>query len=88
MRVLKAILTSIGMLSATAATAMAAPMMVLQNPQAPTQVEVHTTETHVVWYLEPMWLAIGAIAVVLIIVLIVMAARGREGGGTSTTVIK
>jgi len=35
------------------------------------------------WYTNPMWIAIGALAVVVLILLIVMAARG---GGT--TVIK
>ena len=35
------------------------------------------------WYTNPMWIAIGALAVIVLILLIVMAARG---GGT--TVIK
>jgi hypothetical protein len=32
------------------------------------------------WYANPMWIAIGALAVIVLIVLIVMAARG---GGTT-----
>jgi hypothetical protein len=35
------------------------------------------------WYTNPVWIAIGIIALVLIIVLIAMAGRGRD-----TTVIK
>jgi hypothetical protein len=36
------------------------------------------------WYANPMWIAIGALAVIVLISLIVMAGRG--GGGT--TVVK
>ena len=36
------------------------------------------------WYANPVWIAIGGLALLLVIVLIVMAARG--GGGT--TVVK
>jgi hypothetical protein len=87
MRFFKTMLTSAGMLLASAATAMAAPIALLQDPQAPVKVDVHTTETHTVWYADPIWIAVGAIVVLLIIVLAVLAGRGRDSG-TSTTVIK
>jgi len=36
------------------------------------------------WYLSPVWIAIGALAIIVLVLLIVMAARG--GGGT--TIVK
>jgi lysylphosphatidylglycerol synthetase-like protein (DUF2156 family) len=82
MRFIKTLLASAGMLIATTATAMAA---TLQDP-APVKVEVHTSETHTVWYADPMWLAIGGVVVLLIIVLAVMASRNRDSGSTTTVV--
>lgn len=87
MRFIKTMLTSAGMLLATAATATAAPLALLQDPQAPIKVDVHTSETHTVWYTSPMWLAIGGVVVLLVIVLAIMAARGRDSG-SNTTVIR
>jgi hypothetical protein len=86
MRFIKTMLTSAGMLFATATTAMAAPIALLQDPQAPVKVDVHTTESHTVWYTDPMWLAIGGVVVLLIIVLAVFAARGKDN--SSTTVVR
>ena len=86
MRFIKTILTSVGTLLATAATAMAAPLALLQDP-APIKVDVHTSETHTVWYTDPVWLAIGGVVVLLIIVLAIFAARGRNNG-SSTTVVR
>ena len=37
------------------------------------------------WYMSPVWMAIGGIALILVIMLIVMAARGGGGG---TTVVR
>ena len=37
------------------------------------------------WYANPVWVAIGGIALILVILLIVMAARGGGGG---TTVVR
>lgn len=48
------------------------------------KIEVNTHNTHGAWYTQPVWIAIGIIAVVLIIVLISMAGRGRS----NTTVVK
>ena len=80
MRFITPLVTSAAMLLAPASTAMAA---MLQDP--PIRVEVETAPTREVWYTSPMWLAIGAIVVLLIIVLAVSAARGRDGG---TTVVR
>ena len=48
------------------------------------KIEVHTSDSSGAWYTQPVWIAIGIIAVVLIIVLISMAGRGRS----NTTVVK
>jgi hypothetical protein len=85
MRFIKTMLTSAGTLLATAGTAMAAPLALLQDP-APVKVDVHTTETHTVWYTDPVWLAIGGVVVLLIIILAVVAVRGRDG--SNTTVVR
>lgn len=47
------------------------------------KVDIKTTETPSPWYTQPVWIAIGIIALVLIIALIAMASR-RNG----TTVVK
>ena len=86
MRIIKAMLASVGLSLAAVSTTLAAPIALLQDPAAPVKVEVHTTESHTVWYTNPVWLAIGGLAVLLIIVLAVMAARGRDG--SSTTVVR
>ena len=83
MHFIKTLLTSTSMLLATAATAMAVPLAMLQDPIL--KVEVQTSATPTVWYTNPVWLAIGGIFALLIIVLAVVAARGREG---TTTVIR
>jgi hypothetical protein len=55
--------------------------------QAPVKVEVSVPASHTVWYTDPVWLGIGAVAVVVILVLAVMASRSSEGK-TTTTVIR
>ena len=77
MRFIKTLLTSAGMLVATAG------MAVAQDPTL--KVEVETAPTRTVWYTSPTWLAIGGIVALLVIVLAIMAARGR---GSDTTVIR
>jgi LPXTG-motif cell wall-anchored protein len=79
MRHLKTILSSLALLLASSATAVA---MTLQDP--PIQVDVSTSEGSRTWYTSPQWLAIIGLAVLLIIVAI-MAARKRK---TTTTVIR
>jgi len=83
MYIIKTLLTSAGMLLATAATAMAVPLAVLQDPTL--KVEVQTSPTHTVWYTNPVWLAIGGIVALLVVVLAVVATRGR---GSNTTVVR
>lgn len=46
------------------------------------QIKVETNDGGA-WYTQPVWIAIGIIALVLIVVLITMAGRGRD-----TTVVK
>lgn len=48
--------------------------------QPPTDIDVDIGQEGGAWYTSPMWIAIGAIALVVIILLIVMAGRG---GGTT-----
>jgi hypothetical protein len=83
MHIIKTLGTSAAMLLVTAATAMAVPLAMLQDPTL--KVEVHTSPTHTVWYTNPVWLAIGGIVALLIIVLAVVATRGRE---SNTTVVR
>jgi len=47
------------------------------------KIEIKTTDSHGAWYTQPVWIAIGIIALVLILALIAMA--GRRG---NTTVVK
>jgi cell division protein FtsW (lipid II flippase) len=48
------------------------------------KIEVKTTDSSGAWYTQPVWIAIGVIALILIIVLISLAGRGRS----NTTVVK
>lgn len=75
MRYIKTMLSAIGMILVPVATALA---------QDSLNVNIKTTHT-TTWYADPVWLAIGGLAVLLIIVLIVMAARGKS---SSTTVVR
>ena len=54
--------------------------------QDPVKVELTTTESHTVWYTDPMWLAIGGVVFLIIIVLAIMASK--NGRKTTTTVIR
>lgn len=57
--------------------------LALQNPAVTVQVNEKSTS----WYTQPMWLAIGGVALVVIILIAVLA--GRAGRGRSnTTVVK
>jgi disulfide bond formation protein DsbB len=65
------------------ATVAAAGLDMQQQPpatQAP-QVNIEVHRSGGPWYASPVWIAIGAIALVVVILLIVLAARG--GGGTT-----
>ena len=54
-----------------------------QPAQGKLDIDINTHSGGGAWWANPIWIAIGAIALVLLILIIVMAARG---GGT--TVIK
>jgi hypothetical protein len=60
-----------------------------QGPDLPESVDINidTDDGEAVgpWYVNPVWLAIGAIAVILLVVVIVLAARGGGGGSTVVT---
>jgi len=77
MRFLKTLLSSLGLLLVSSATAMA---MALQDPSI--KVDVSTSEGSSTWYTSPQWLAIIGLAVLLIIVIAVMAGRGRKSTTT------
>jgi hypothetical protein len=47
------------------------------------KIEIKTTESHGAWYTQPVWIAIGIIALVLVLALIAMAGRRNN-----TTVVK
>jgi len=47
------------------------------------KIEIKTTDSHGAWYTQPVWIAIGIIALVLVLVLIAMAGRRNN-----TTVVK
>ena len=54
-----------------------------QPVQGKIDVDINTHSGGGAWWTSPIWIAIGAIALVLLILIIVMAARG-----SGTTVIK
>jgi len=63
------------------------PQPAVQPPsqsQAP-QVVIEEHNTTRTWHPNPMWVAIGGLAVAMLLVLIVMASRG---GGSGTTVVR
>jgi hypothetical protein len=50
-------------------------------PQVPkVDVDINTDRGGAAWYSQPIWLAIGAIALIVVVALLVMAGRG---GGTT-----
>jgi hypothetical protein len=55
------------------------------QPQPP-QINVEVNRGSRGWYLNPVWVAIGGLALVVVILLIVMAARGGGGSGGTTVV--
>ncbi|HEV8410601.1 MAG TPA: hypothetical protein VGQ30_08830 [Gemmatimonadaceae bacterium] len=50
------------------------------------KVDVSTPATHTVWYADPVWIGVGAVAVVLIIILAVAASRKGDGKSTTTVI--
>ena len=73
------------------AVAMTAPVAMLvtqqQQPPPPAQPPAINVEVNRGggrgWYANPVWIAIGGLALVIVILMIVMAARGSGPGGTT-----
>ena len=83
-------LMSTAALTSGSATASAAPTIVanvqgdidVQNPGKDINVDINVNKGGGIrWYANPVWLAIGGVAVLLVIVLLAVAMRG--GGGTT-----
>lgn len=53
-------------------------------PKADIKVDIDSSP-NTVWYADPVWIAVGAIALLIVIVLAVMASRG---GSDRTTVVR
>jgi len=67
------------------AIAAAPTVYALQQTPAPDKtIDINITHGGGRWYANPVWIGIGALAVVIVLLLIVLAARG--GGGT--TIVK
>jgi cell division protein FtsW (lipid II flippase) len=77
MRILKKLMATVSALMVVTATRAFA---LVQEAK----IQVTTHESHGAWYTQPVWIAIGVIALILIVVLITMAGRGRS----NTTVVK
>jgi hypothetical protein len=56
----------------------------LDQQPAP-QINVEVQHGGRAWYVSPIWIAFGALALVVLVLLVVMAARGGGGG---TTIVK
>lgn len=92
MRFVIALLVAFGLAAGAATPALAGAAdsgysMSLDQQQAPSgqlDVDINTNEGGGAWYMSPLWIGVGLLALVLLIVLIAAATRG--GGGT--TVIK
>jgi hypothetical protein len=71
------------------AIVMAAPVAMLQTqqqpppPAQPPAINVEVNRGGRGWYANPVWVAIGGLALVIVILMIVMAARGSGPGGTT-----
>src|SRR5262249_41148430 len=49
----------------------------LQNPGRDINVDVNASRSNGAWYRNPVWIAIGALALVVLILIIVLATLGR-----------
>jgi len=54
------------------------------QPSQPPQVDINIHRSGRAWYASPVWIAIGAIAIVVLVLLVVVAT----GGGGGTTIIR
>ena len=68
-----------------AISAPAAPVFAQQQPDKTIDINVTDSRVPSRWYRSPVWIAIGAMAVVIVLLLIVLIAKSGGGG---TTIIK
>jgi hypothetical protein len=68
-------------LTAAPTISASAPVYALQVPDKKIEITVGDRSGGVRWYRSPVWIAIGAIAVVIVLLLVILAVRG--GGGTT-----
>jgi len=68
---------------APAAVSAPAPVVALQVPDKTIEINIGD-RGGARWYRSPVWIAIGALAIIVILLLVIVAARG--GGGT--TIVK
>lgn len=59
----------------------AAPVYALQIPDKKIEITVGDRGGSVRWYRNPVWIAIGVLALIVLVLLIIVATRG--GGGTT-----
>ena len=71
----------------SAGTTMTAATTASVGAQQPATLDISVSHSGGRWYASPMWIAIGAIAVVLVLLMIVLVARSGSGGG-GTTIVK
>jgi hypothetical protein len=71
-------------IGATTLSAHAVTIQDPQPPQNPPQINVEVKrEGGGRWYMNPTWMAIGGIALVLLVLIVALAARGSGSGGTT-----
>jgi hypothetical protein len=72
--------------AAAPAISATAPVYALQVPEKRIDINIGDRGGYVAWYRNPVWVAIGVVALALLLLIIVLALRGTGGGGT--TIIK
>jgi hypothetical protein len=70
--------------AATVATASVDQQPTAQQPPKDVNVDINVRHSGGGWYRNPVWIAIGVIALVVLVILIVMAV----GGGGGTTIVR
>jgi formate-dependent nitrite reductase membrane component NrfD len=75
------------MLIALSTTVVLGSARTVLSAQEPVKVDVSIPASHTVWYADPFWIGVGAVAVLIILVLAVMASRSGDKK-TTTTVIR
>jgi len=90
MRLVIACLAAIGLLAGSAAVAVPAAAadstyvvaLAQQPPSGELNVDVDLSEGGGAWYADPVWIGIGAVALIVLVLIVAMASRG------GTTVIR